>query len=230
MTQRSFFLVSKNKVRTQLSVLKHEADTARKNAKDDVEKAKRYGIRAFGMDMLDVVDTLEKGIEAFDLHRQRFGNSLFSQEDATTTARNSTSSSPTSPTSETNTENPPSATVSTVDTEPCHTTDPISPPSTNREAELKSLESIFTGIQLSMRVLQKHLRTHGIEKIPVQCGDPFDPSVHEAMSSVPSSATLPAETIANVLKGGYKIKDRVLRPAQVVVVVAAAVGDEKDGA
>ncbi|KAG8341332.1 putative GrpE [Trypanosoma vivax] len=40
-----------------------DAENARRIAHDDVEKAKSYGITSFGKDMLDVVDTLEKGLE-----------------------------------------------------------------------------------------------------------------------------------------------------------------------
>ncbi|EPY22762.1 molecular chaperone GrpE [Strigomonas culicis] len=43
-----------------------EAENARRIGREDVEKAKLYGITSFGKDMLEVADTLEKGIEAFN--------------------------------------------------------------------------------------------------------------------------------------------------------------------
>ncbi|KAK7199995.1 co-chaperone GrpE [Novymonas esmeraldas] len=42
-----------------------DAENARRIGREDVEKAKLYGISSFGKDMLEVADTLEKGIEAF---------------------------------------------------------------------------------------------------------------------------------------------------------------------
>jgi molecular chaperone GrpE len=50
-------------------------------------------------------------------------------------------------------------------------------------------------------------------------GEPFDPSVHEAVQHEPSSVTGPAVTVVSaVLRRGYRIADRVLRPAMVTVV------------
>lgn len=252
-SRRSFFFISKKKVRTQLSAMKHEAENARKNAKEDVEKAKRYGIRSFGLDMLDVADTLEKGIEAFERHRERFGDSqgpATSPPPTTADDRESRSNHTTDTTTTTTTStddardgeseipsNAPQTDSLSADSSnnegndnsrPLHSETDRNKPNTSNsnKAEVKSLESIFMGMQLSMRVLQKHLRSHGIEKIPVQCGEKFDPRIHDAVSGVPTSSKMPVESIAVVLKNGYKIKERVLRPAQVAVVVEDQVKDE----
>ena len=48
-------------------------------------------------------------------------------------------------------------------------------------------------------------------------GDAFDPSLHDALFSAPAEGKK-SGTIAQVLKAGYKLKDRVLRPAQVGTV------------
>ena len=49
-------------------------------------------------------------------------------------------------------------------------------------------------------------------------GEPFEPSVHEAVQHEPSEATGPTTTVvASVLRRGYRIADRVLRPAMVTV-------------
>ncbi|KAG5498583.1 hypothetical protein JKF63_02869 [Porcisia hertigi] len=42
-----------------------DAENARRIGREDVDKAKMYGITSFGKDMLEVADTLEKGVEAF---------------------------------------------------------------------------------------------------------------------------------------------------------------------
>ncbi len=50
-------------------------------------------------------------------------------------------------------------------------------------------------------------------------GEPFDPAVHEAVQHEPSDATGPTVTVLSaVLRRGYRIGDRVLRPAMVGVV------------
>ena len=47
-------------------------------------------------------------------------------------------------------------------------------------------------------------------------GKPFDPQVHEAVRRVPSSEHPPG-TVVEVYQKGYKLKDRMLRPAMVAV-------------
>ena len=48
-------------------------------------------------------------------------------------------------------------------------------------------------------------------------GQTFDPTLHQAVQSVPAEDGQTAETVVNVLQKGYQLKDRVLRPAMVVV-------------
>ena len=58
----------------------------------------------------------------------------------------------------------------------------------------------------------------GLEPFGVE-GEPFDPSVHEAVQHESADVTGPTVTVlASVLRRGYRIGDRVLRPAMVVVV------------
>ncbi|KAG5497840.1 hypothetical protein GH5_02631 [Leishmania sp. Ghana 2012 LV757] len=60
-----------------------DAENARRIGREDVEKAKLYGISSFGKDMLEVADTLEKGVEAFsafseaDLNENKMLGSIF---------------------------------------------------------------------------------------------------------------------------------------------------------
>ena len=49
-------------------------------------------------------------------------------------------------------------------------------------------------------------------------GDPFDPTVHEALSHMGADADVEVTTVKVVAKAGYKIGDRVVRAAQVLVV------------
>jgi molecular chaperone GrpE len=48
-------------------------------------------------------------------------------------------------------------------------------------------------------------------------GEKFDPNRHEAMMQAPAPAGTEPNTVLALLKTGFVIKDRVLRPAQVVV-------------
>ncbi|KEG13043.1 co-chaperone GrpE [Trypanosoma grayi] len=73
LTQEVFAKLEKEleKAREDISELKREtlyraadAENARRIGREDVEKAKAYGISSFGKDMLEVVDILEKGLEA----------------------------------------------------------------------------------------------------------------------------------------------------------------------
>jgi molecular chaperone GrpE len=62
----------------------------------------------------------------------------------------------------------------------------------------------------------------GLEPFGVD-GEPFDPSVHEAVQHEESDATGPTVTVlAAVLRRGYRLGDRVLRPAMVTVVDRSA--------
>lgn len=61
-------------------------------------------------------------------------------------------------------------------------------------------------------------------------GEPFDPSVHEAVQHEPSEVTGPSVTVVgSVLRRGYRIADRVLRPAMVSVVDQADQPERADG-
>ncbi len=57
----------------------------------------------------------------------------------------------------------------------------------------------------------------GLEPFGLE-GEPFDPSVHEAVQHEPSDVKGPTVTVVSaVLRRGYRIADRVLRPAMVTV-------------
>jgi len=72
------------------------------------------------------------------------------------------------------------------------------------------------GVRLVHRSLAGALRKEGLEEIPTDGA--FDPHVHEALLSQPSEAA--EGTVIEVLQKGYRLGDRVLRPARVVVAAA----------
>ncbi len=86
---------------------------------------------------------------------------------------------------------------------------------------LKPKEKTFDrdGILIIMDRLAEVLKGEGLELIETSSGDVFDPEIHEAVLTVPS-AELPEGRVADVLEKGYRVGDRLLRPAKVVVTRA----------
>jgi molecular chaperone GrpE len=81
------------------------------------------------------------------------------------------------------------------------------------------VKALLEGVELTERELNKVLEKHGIRKFePV--GEKFDPNFHQAMYEHPE-ASVPPGHVANVIQSGYKIGERVLRPAMVAVAKAA---------
>jgi molecular chaperone GrpE len=84
-----------------------------------------------------------------------------------------------------------------------------------RERADAGVKALLDGVELTERELQKMLEKHGIKKF-APLGEKFDPNLHQAMFEVPDSA-VPPGMVAQVVQAGYKIGERVLRPALVGV-------------
>ena len=90
-------------------------------------------------------------------------------------------------------------------------------------AELQSLGWI-EGIVLLDRKLRQLLESEGVTPIEA-LGRPFDPREHEAIASVPAPGVPDGEVVAEIQRG-YRIRERVLRPAMVAIAGGAeAPGD-----
>lgn len=88
-------------------------------------------------------------------------------------------------------------------------------------------ESWARGLQLSVRKLEEALGTHGLQPIDA-VGSRFDPMLHEAVGQE-ESAEHPEDTVVSELRRGYRLRDRVVRPALVKVArPPLAAGDEPD--
>ena len=87
-----------------------------------------------------------------------------------------------------------------------------------------SAEALLSGVRMTHDLFLLELRKFGLEQLPAQ-GGTFDPSLHEAIASVPSSGK-PGGTILAEARKGYLLRGRLLRPAQVTV---AAAPPEDDG-
>jgi molecular chaperone GrpE len=79
-------------------------------------------------------------------------------------------------------------------------------------------EAWVKGLELSVRKLEEALSAHGLEPIE-SVGSPFDPKLHEAIGHEESSDQ-PEDTVVAELRRGYRIRDRVVRPALVKVARA----------
>jgi molecular chaperone GrpE len=67
--------------------------------------------------------------------------------------------------------------------------------------------------------LRNFLREQGVEEFEA-VGQPFDPNLHDAVAQEPS-AKVPEGTIISQVRRGYRLRDRLLRPASVVVSTGA---------
>lgn len=80
-------------------------------------------------------------------------------------------------------------------------------------------EGVLEGMRLTRKMLVRAMEQHGVEIID-PAGEAFDPTWHEAMTQQPS-AEHPPQTVLQVLQKGFKLNDRLLRPARVIVSSAA---------
>jgi molecular chaperone GrpE len=87
-----------------------------------------------------------------------------------------------------------------------------------KEGEQKDAKSIQDGVDLVLRLFKSKLERHSVTAIEAK-GQPFDPRVHDAISQAPS-AEVPPGTVLHELQKGYRVGDRLLRPAMVVVAKA----------
>lgn len=79
----------------------------------------------------------------------------------------------------------------------------------------QNLDNLYVGIDMTMNELLNVFEGQGIKPVPTE-GVAFDHSIHEAVQQV-ENTDVAANTIMNVLRRGFTIQDRLLRPAQVVV-------------
>ena len=82
--------------------------------------------------------------------------------------------------------------------------------------------SLRSGIEMVVREFESALETLGI--VPIEAvGEPFDPKFHEAIAGE-ESEDVDVETVVDEVQRGYRLHDRVLRPALVRVAHPARTG------
>ncbi|KAL7130905.1 hypothetical protein ABFS83_13G163200 [Erythranthe nasuta] len=85
---------------------------------------------------------------------------------------------------------------------------------------VQQLQTLLEGVEMTEKQLSEVFRKFGLEKYD-PTNEEFDPNRHNAVFQVPD-ASKPANHVAVVLKAGYMLHDRVIRPAEVGVTVATS--------
>ena len=83
-------------------------------------------------------------------------------------------------------------------------------------AEIDS-KTLHEGVDLVERKVWKELETAGVTRID-KAGVPFDPNVHEAVTTQPAAKPDEDHTVGQVVQPGYMMRDTLLRPARVIVL------------
>ncbi|XP_027332481.1 grpE protein homolog 2, mitochondrial isoform X2 [Abrus precatorius] len=95
--------------------------------------------------------------------------------------------------------------------------------SSDSSEAVKLLKTLLQGVEMTEKQLSEVLKKFGVEKFD-PTNEPFDPHRHNAIFQIPDGSKPPG-TVAVVLKAGYMLYDRVIRPAEVGVTQAV----ENDG-
>lgn len=91
------------------------------------------------------------------------------------------------------------------------------------EAAEKAGESagLVQGVKMVVQQLQATLQQHGCTRIEAQ-GTAFDPNLHEAVLQQPTMDHPPG-TVIHVVRSGFRLHDRVVRPSQVIVAASPTI-------
>ena len=81
-------------------------------------------------------------------------------------------------------------------------------------ADQHDLKQVIEGVRLVQKLFETTLARHGVVGFSA-VGKPFDPTVHEALMQQESDE--PPNTVVSEMARGYKLHDRLVRPAAVVV-------------
>jgi molecular chaperone GrpE len=100
-------------------------------------------------------------------------------------------------------------------------------PAELRSGDNKAVRAFIEGVEVTERGLEQTLEKHGVRSIDAK-GEKFNPDFHQAMYEV-ETADVPPGAVAEVVQAGYKIGERVLRPAMVAVAKAPAKTSEVAG-
>lgn len=86
----------------------------------------------------------------------------------------------------------------------------------NGEAANSMTENMKKGLELTLKQFDTVMEKFGVIAVEAESGVKFNPEVHQAISVIASDEVEP-EHIVNVMQKGFSLKDRLLRPAMVVI-------------
>jgi molecular chaperone GrpE len=84
------------------------------------------------------------------------------------------------------------------------------------DPQATAAKDVVAGVELVERKLARALSAAGLERLGAE-GEPFDPNVHEAVTSMPASSAKQDHQVASVMQPGYRFGGALLRPARVAV-------------
>lgn len=76
-------------------------------------------------------------------------------------------------------------------------------------------KNVIIGVEMTRKLLLDALAKHGLEPVGT-AGEAFSPEIHEGIGYA-DSADMPANHVTAVMQRGYKLKERLLRPAKVMI-------------
>lgn len=93
---------------------------------------------------------------------------------------------------------------------------------------VKNLEQVVTGLRMVAGEFMAALGRHGIEPVPA-VGQPFDPALHDALQQI-DSAEYPPGVVVREFEKGYRLRERLIRPARVIVAGPGSTGQAQEPA
>lgn len=83
-------------------------------------------------------------------------------------------------------------------------------------SESKDFETLVKGVEMTLSQFKNVMQAEGVEALDVKQGDQYDPHIHMAVAVEPNDAC-GNDQIIDVFQKGYKMKDKIIRPAMVKV-------------
>jgi molecular chaperone GrpE len=98
-----------------------------------------------------------------------------------------------------------------------------------RDAEDPAVRNLALGVAMTEKALQSAFERNGLKRIAPQKGSKFDPHLHQAMQELETADVEPG-SIAQVMRPGYELFGRVIRPAMVAVAAKQPAANGSGGA
>ncbi len=92
----------------------------------------------------------------------------------------------------------------------------------NKDAWEKVDQNWRTGVEYIHQQILKAIAEYGVEPIQTKLGDAFDSNLHQSIEVVPTDDASLDHTVASITQAGYRIGERILRPARVRVFAKSA--------